>query len=121
MTLQLHSRLAASLGFAAFLLAGTAVAADLRIVSSGGGMAALKAVAPEYERQTGTHLVIEPGPGRPAQLDSYADHRMVMVAAVLGLAIDGVTVADPGAVTKTLPDFRERWAGLLGEPIGASR
>jgi 3-phosphoshikimate 1-carboxyvinyltransferase len=59
-------------------------------------------------------LVIEPGARRAAQVDSYADHRMVMAAAVLGLAIDGVAVADPGAVTKTLPDFRERWAGLLG-------
>ncbi|MCA0146341.1 3-phosphoshikimate 1-carboxyvinyltransferase [Blastococcus sp. LR1] len=72
-------------------------------------------------RQLPDGLEIEPGPGRPARLDSYADHRMVMAAAVLGLAIDGVTVADPGAVTKTLPDFRERWAGLLGEPIGAAR
>jgi 3-phosphoshikimate 1-carboxyvinyltransferase len=72
-------------------------------------------------RQLPDGLEIEPGPGRPAQLDSYADHRMVMAAAVLGLAIDGVTVADPGAVTKTLPDFRERWAGLLGEPIGTAR
>jgi 3-phosphoshikimate 1-carboxyvinyltransferase len=61
-------------------------------------------------------LVITPGGHRPARLDSYADHRMVMAAAVLGLAIDGVEVADPGAVGKTLPDFRDRWAGLLGEP-----
>jgi 3-phosphoshikimate 1-carboxyvinyltransferase len=65
-------------------------------------------------------LVINPGPRRPALLDSYADHRMVMAAAVLGLAIDGVRVADPGAVSKTLPDFRVRWAGMLGEPVGAS-
>jgi 3-phosphoshikimate 1-carboxyvinyltransferase len=65
-------------------------------------------------------LVITPGTGRPARLDSYADHRMVMAAAVLGLAIDGVEVADPGAVGKTLPDFRERWAGLLGQPAGVS-
>ncbi|TFV52357.1 3-phosphoshikimate 1-carboxyvinyltransferase [Blastococcus sp. TF02A-35] len=72
-------------------------------------------------RQLPDGLEIEPGPGRPARLDSYADHRMVMAAAVLGLAVDGVTVADPGAVTKTLPDFRERWAGLLGDPIGATR
>src|SRR3954471_2851373 len=43
-------------------------------------------------------LVIAPGPRRPARLDSYADHRMVMAAAVLGLAIEGVEVADPGAV-----------------------
>ena len=40
---------------------------------------------------------------------------------VLGLAVEGVEVADPGAVTKTLPDFRARWARLLGEPIGAPR
>jgi 3-phosphoshikimate 1-carboxyvinyltransferase len=66
-------------------------------------------------------LAIEPGPPRPAALDSYADHRMVMAAAVLGLAADGVTVADPGAVTKTLPDFVQRWNGLLGDAVGASR
>lgn len=70
-------------------------------------------------RQLRDGLVITPGRPRPALLSSYADHRMVMAAAVLGLAVDGVRVADPGAVTKTLPDFRERWAGLLGEPIGA--
>jgi len=72
-------------------------------------------------RQLPDGLEIEPGPRRPALLDSYADHRMVMAAAVLGLAIDGVEVSDPGAVTKTLPDFRERWAHLLGEPVGAPR
>jgi 3-phosphoshikimate 1-carboxyvinyltransferase len=66
-------------------------------------------------------LAIEPGAPRPAALDSYADHRMVMAAAVLGLAVDGVTVAGPGAVTKTLPDFVQRWNGLLGNAVGASR
>jgi len=63
-------------------------------------------------------LVIEPGPHRPAVLDSYGDHRMVHAAAVLGLAIQGVQAGDPGAVAKTLPDFVERWNGLLGEPAG---
>jgi 3-phosphoshikimate 1-carboxyvinyltransferase len=63
-------------------------------------------------------LAIEPGPRRPALLDSYADHRMVHAAAVLGLAIEGVQAGDPGAVAKTLPDFVERWNGLLGEPAG---
>jgi 3-phosphoshikimate 1-carboxyvinyltransferase len=63
-------------------------------------------------------LVIEPGARRPALLDSYADHRMVHAAAVLGLAIEGVQAGDPGAVTKTLPDFVDRWARLLGEPAG---
>ena len=63
-------------------------------------------------------LVITPGPRRAAELDSYADHRMVMAAAVLGLAVDGVVVRDPGAVAKTLPDFIDRWAGLL-DGVGA--
>jgi 3-phosphoshikimate 1-carboxyvinyltransferase len=66
-------------------------------------------------------LVVTPGPRRPARLDSYADHRMVMAAAVLGLAIEGVEVADPGAVSKTLPDFADRWARLLGVDAGAER
>ncbi|TFV70774.1 3-phosphoshikimate 1-carboxyvinyltransferase [Blastococcus sp. CT_GayMR19] len=64
-------------------------------------------------------LVIEPGPHRAARLDSYADHRMVHAAAVLGLAIDGVEVTGADAVTKTLPDFVDRWAGLVGDPVGA--
>ncbi len=64
-------------------------------------------------------LEITPGPRRAAELDSYADHRMVMAAAVLGLAVAGVVVRDPGAVAKTLPDFTDRWAGLLGSGVGA--
>jgi 3-phosphoshikimate 1-carboxyvinyltransferase len=63
-------------------------------------------------------LVIEPGAPRPARLDSYADHRMVHAAALLGLAIDGVEVTEPGAVAKTLPDFVERWGQVLGTPAG---
>jgi 3-phosphoshikimate 1-carboxyvinyltransferase len=66
-------------------------------------------------------LVITPGPPRAATLDSYADHRMVMAAAVLGLAVEGVELVDPGAVGKTLPDFPDRWAGLLGRPRGVGR
>jgi 3-phosphoshikimate 1-carboxyvinyltransferase len=65
-------------------------------------------------------LVIAPGPHRPARLDSYADHRMVHAAAVLGLRIDGIEVSGPDAVAKTLPDFVDRWAALLGNPAGAT-
>ncbi|WP_199506497.1 3-phosphoshikimate 1-carboxyvinyltransferase [Geodermatophilus sp. TF02-6] len=66
-------------------------------------------------------LVLTPGPRRPARLDSYADHRMVHAAAVLGLAVEGVEVTDPGAVTKTLPDFVDRWAAMLGVERRAPR
>ena len=59
-------------------------------------------------------LVVTPGAHRPATLDSYADHRMVHAAAVLGLAVEGIEVRDPGAVSKTLPDFVDRWDAMLG-------
>ena len=58
-------------------------------------------------------LVVRPGPHRAARVGSYADHRMVHAAAVLGLAVEGVEVRDPGAVSKTLPDFVDRWNGML--------
>jgi 3-phosphoshikimate 1-carboxyvinyltransferase len=45
---------------------------------------------------------------------------MVHAAALLGLAIEGVQVSDPGAVSKTLPDFVDRWNGLLvGAGVGS--
>ncbi|MPQ99884.1 3-phosphoshikimate 1-carboxyvinyltransferase [Modestobacter sp. I12A-02628] len=72
-------------------------------------------------RQLPDGLEITPGPRRAAQLESYADHRMVHAAAVLGLAIEGVRVADPGAVAKTMPDFTDRWAALLTDPAGVTR
>ena len=45
---------------------------------------------------------------------SYDDHRMVMAAAVLGLAVPGLRVAGADTVAKTFPDFMEVWAGMLG-------
>jgi 3-phosphoshikimate 1-carboxyvinyltransferase len=44
---------------------------------------------------------------------TYDDHRMVMAAAVLGLAVPGVEVENPGTVGKTLPDFTGLWASML--------
>src|SRR4051794_2914238 len=60
--LLLMLRRALGLGVAALLLASGAWAADLHVITSGGGLAALKAVAPAYERQTGDHLNVEFGP-----------------------------------------------------------
>ncbi len=45
---------------------------------------------------------------------SYDDHRMVMAAAVLGLAVPGIRVAGADTVAKTFPDFMEVWAAMLG-------
>ncbi|MFN8045589.1 MAG: 3-phosphoshikimate 1-carboxyvinyltransferase [Dermatophilaceae bacterium] len=44
---------------------------------------------------------------------TYADHRMVMAAALLGLVVPGVVVEDVGTVAKTVPDFTTRWEQMV--------
>jgi 3-phosphoshikimate 1-carboxyvinyltransferase len=62
-------------------------------------------------------LSVRPRPLRAAAghaFESYDDHRMVMAAAVLGLAVPGVEVLNAATVGKTFPDFTTRWVGMLG-------
>jgi 3-phosphoshikimate 1-carboxyvinyltransferase len=62
-------------------------------------------------------LRIRPRPLRPsaaAPFGSYDDHRMVMAAAVLGLAVPGLAVANAATVAKTFPGFADVWSGMLG-------
>ncbi|URN10197.1 3-phosphoshikimate 1-carboxyvinyltransferase [Actinomadura madurae] len=58
-------------------------------------------------------LAIRPRPLRGGAFRTYDDHRMVMAAAVLGLAVPGIEVENPGTVGKTLPDFTRQWASML--------
>jgi 3-phosphoshikimate 1-carboxyvinyltransferase len=44
---------------------------------------------------------------RPAVIQTYNDHRMVMSFALIGLRFDGVTIENPGCVSKTFPNFFE--------------
>jgi 3-phosphoshikimate 1-carboxyvinyltransferase len=46
---------------------------------------------------------------------AYADHRMAMAGAIVGLRVPGVQVDDIGATTKTLPEFPQLWARMLAE------
>ncbi|WUH97218.1 3-phosphoshikimate 1-carboxyvinyltransferase [Spirillospora sp. NBC_00431] len=57
-------------------------------------------------------LEIRPRPLRGGVFRTYDDHRMVMAAAVLGLAVPGIEVENPGTVGKTLPNFTELWAPM---------
>ena len=50
-------------------------------------------------------LRIEPGPLRGAEIVTYDDHRMAMSFALAGLRVPGVTILEPGCVSKTWPDF----------------
>jgi 3-phosphoshikimate 1-carboxyvinyltransferase len=60
-------------------------------------------------------LAIRPRPlrggGRP--FASYDDHRLVMAAAVLGLVVPGIEVANAATVGKTFPAFTQLWASML--------
>ncbi len=63
-------------------------------------------------------LQVRPRPLRAQAADgpfgTYDDHRMVMAAAVLGLAVPGLRVANAQTVAKTFPEFTDVWADMLG-------
>lgn len=44
---------------------------------------------------------------QPAAIETYDDHRMAMAFALVGLRADGVTILNPGCVSKTFPDYFE--------------
>jgi 3-phosphoshikimate 1-carboxyvinyltransferase len=61
-------------------------------------------------------LQIRPKPLHASEpFGTYDDHRLVMAAAVLGLAVPGLRVAGAGTVAKTFPDFAETWTAMLGQ------
>ncbi|WP_020468591.1 3-phosphoshikimate 1-carboxyvinyltransferase [Zavarzinella formosa] len=78
----------------------------------------LSALATELRRlgigveETEDSITINPGPVRPAAVETYNDHRMAMSLALAGLKSPGVTVKNPGCVVKTYPGFWndfDRW------------
>jgi 3-phosphoshikimate 1-carboxyvinyltransferase len=50
-------------------------------------------------------LEISPGGFRPAEIDTYNDHRMAMSFAIAGLKQPGVVIRNPGCTAKTYPHF----------------
>ena len=66
-------------------------------------------------------LSVRPRPlhASPGQaFESYDDHRMVMAAAVLGLAVPGIEVPNVATVGKTFPDFTALWSSMVREESG---
>jgi 3-phosphoshikimate 1-carboxyvinyltransferase len=60
-------------------------------------------------------LQIRPRPLRAAEpFGTYDDHRLVMAAAVLGLAVPGLQVVNAQTVAKTFPGFTGVWTEMLG-------
>jgi 3-phosphoshikimate 1-carboxyvinyltransferase len=59
-------------------------------------------------------LEIRPRPLRASRpFATYDDHRLVMAAAVLGLAVPGLRVENVATVGKTFPGFTGAWAAML--------
>ena len=58
-------------------------------------------------------LAIRPRPLHGGVFASYDDHRLVMAAAVLGLAVPGIEVENPATVGKTFPEFTSLWLEML--------
>ncbi|WP_349829525.1 3-phosphoshikimate 1-carboxyvinyltransferase [Brevibacterium litoralis] len=64
------------------------------------------------------HLVIHSPAQHGHRWRTYKDHRMVMAGAVLGLAVDGIVLDDPGTVAKTLPQFLDLWEDMVAQDTG---
>jgi 3-phosphoshikimate 1-carboxyvinyltransferase len=58
-------------------------------------------------------LTVIPAPRyRPADIETYNDHRMVMSFALAAARIPGTTLANPACVAKSFPEFFEMLASL---------
>ena len=66
-------------------------------------------------QETPDGLVITATPLRAGTWRAYADHRMAMAGAIVGLRVAGVQVDDIGATAKTLPEFPQLWARMLAD------
>ena len=55
--------------------------------------------------ESGDDITIEPGALKPADIDSFGDHRVAMAFSLLGLSQPGIGILDPCCCSKTFPDY----------------
>lgn len=81
----------------------------------------LHAVATELNRmgvrtdEERDSITIYPGEPQPATIETYDDHRMAMAFALTGVRSGGVHIADPGCVSKTVPEYWDLLFAAIGE------
>lgn len=56
--------------------------------------------------------IMPTGEPQAAAIDTYDDHRIAMSFALAGLRLDGMVIRNADCVSKTFPDFFQRWAAL---------
>ncbi|QDQ13576.1 3-phosphoshikimate 1-carboxyvinyltransferase [Streptomyces spectabilis] len=64
--------------------------------------------------ETADGLHIRPRKLHGGIFHTYDDHRMATAGAIIGLAVPGVQIENVATTAKTLPDFPDLWAGMLG-------
>jgi 3-phosphoshikimate 1-carboxyvinyltransferase len=84
----------------------------IRALSTG-----LNAIRAGLAMEEGDDLLVASDPALagqhlPAEIDTFADHRIAMSFALAGLKIGGITILDPGCVAKTYPDYWDAMASL---------
>lgn len=85
----------------------------------------LSRLAPGLAVEEGDDLIVTPVAKeqmQPARITTYADHRIAMSMALVGLMVPGVTILEPGCVAKTYPNYWRDLAALgvsLEEPAAA--
>ena len=57
-------------------------------------------------------LTIYGGSPKPAEINTYNDHRMAMSFAVAGIVLPGIIINNPEVVTKTFPEFWKKINGI---------
>jgi len=77
----------------------------------------LRALGGEAEEmEDGIRIV--PRPLHGGVWKAHHDHRMATTGALLGLAVPGIEVDDISTTAKTMPDFPQLWARMLGDQSG---
>ena len=77
----------------------------------------LNAIREGLAEEDGDDLIVHSDPGLagqhlPAEIDTFADHRIAMSFALAGLKISGITILDPLCVGKTYPGYWDALASL---------
>ena len=67
--------------------------------------------------ETPDGIIVTPTPLRGGVWKAWGDHRMATSGALIGLAVDGVTVDDIGQTGKTLPEFVSLWEAMVGSGL----
>lgn len=85
----------------------------------------LNRIRPGLAHEDGDDLVVSGDPGlaggtHPAEIDTFADHRIAMSFALAGLLVHGITILDADCVAKTYPGYWDALASLGVRTIARS-